>query len=57
MVFQIIAINKEGLTEKGQLQLVADTVLKDGKKVLGEFFHLTDQSVSAVFVSSNMIIG
>jgi len=46
MVYQIIACHKDGQTEQQVLSTVTGTVLTDGRKELGEFVHLNNESVS-----------
>ena len=47
MVYQIIACNKDGQSEKQQYNTVVNQVLLDGRKSLGEFIQISDDSVSA----------
>lgn len=49
MVYQIIACNKDGQSEKQQYNTVVNTVLLDGRKSLGEFIQISDESVSCPY--------
>ena len=42
MVFYIIACYKEKMRETDVGQIVQNQVLKDGQRVLGELYHLTE---------------
>ena len=46
MVYQIIAVNKDGHAEKQQLATIVGNVVNDGRRQLGDFFHINEQSVS-----------
>ena len=50
MVYQIVAVHKDGMSENKERDAVNTQVLIDGRKQLGEFIYLSGDSVSLKYI-------
>jgi|DEB0MinimDraft_12_1074336.scaffolds.fasta_scaffold34244_3 hypothetical protein len=53
MVFYIIAVQKEGWSDGDQKLVIETQIMKEGNRVIGEYYHLAKEQVSHSYFQSH----